>query len=279
MHGLGNDFVVIDGRTGGSPVTPALARALGDRHRGGVRPARGDPAGRRGGGGGGFLERGRDAGSRLRERDALRGAAPPRRERGRCRGIRTGRGVLQAEEAGGGLIRVNMGRLRLTWAEVPLARDMDLDPTAGGQPRRGRDGQPRTASSWCRTRRRWMLPASARGSSTIPVPADQCRVRAGHRPRHDSHARLGARDDHAGLRVGGLCRGGGDGAAGADGRRVTVRLDGGDLGIDWRADGVWMTGPAALVFEGAPFAAVRAGAGVSVFETFGCRLNAYETGR
>ena len=35
MHGLGNDFVVIDARgAGGGPVTPALARALGDRHRG-----------------------------------------------------------------------------------------------------------------------------------------------------------------------------------------------------------------------------------------------------
>ena len=37
---------------------------------------------------------------------------------------------------------------------------------------------------------------------------------------------------------------------GLTGRRVTVRLDGGDLGIDWRDDGVWMTGPTALVFEG-----------------------------
>ena len=34
MHGLGNDFVVIDARGGGAPVTPALARALGDRNRG-----------------------------------------------------------------------------------------------------------------------------------------------------------------------------------------------------------------------------------------------------
>ena len=34
MHGLGNDFVVIDQRGGGMAVTPALARALGDRHRG-----------------------------------------------------------------------------------------------------------------------------------------------------------------------------------------------------------------------------------------------------
>src|SRR5690606_15318572 len=34
MHGLGNDFVVIDARAGGAPVTPALGRALGDRNRG-----------------------------------------------------------------------------------------------------------------------------------------------------------------------------------------------------------------------------------------------------
>ncbi len=37
---------------------------------------------------------------------------------------------------------------------------------------------------------------------------------------------------------------------GLTGRRVTVRLDGGPLEIDWRDDGVWMTGPTTLVFEG-----------------------------
>ena len=37
---------------------------------------------------------------------------------------------------------------------------------------------------------------------------------------------------------------------GLTGRRVTVRLDGGELGIDWRDDGAWMTGPTTLVFEG-----------------------------
>jgi diaminopimelate epimerase len=37
---------------------------------------------------------------------------------------------------------------------------------------------------------------------------------------------------------------------GLTGRQVTVRLDGGDLAIDWRADGVRMTGPVASVFEG-----------------------------
>ena len=34
MHGAGNDFVVLDLRGGRAPVDAALARALGDRHRG-----------------------------------------------------------------------------------------------------------------------------------------------------------------------------------------------------------------------------------------------------
>ena len=34
MHGAGNDFVIIDSRGRGAVTTPALARALGDRHRG-----------------------------------------------------------------------------------------------------------------------------------------------------------------------------------------------------------------------------------------------------
>ena len=33
-------------------------------------------------------------------------------------------------------------------------------------------------------------------------------------------------------------------------RAVQVDLDGGTLHIDWRDDGVWMTGPTALVFSG-----------------------------
>jgi len=33
-------------------------------------------------------------------------------------------------------------------------------------------------------------------------------------------------------------------------RAVTVHLDGGKLGIEWREDGVWMTGPTMLVAKG-----------------------------
>jgi diaminopimelate epimerase len=34
MHGLGNDFVIVDGREQEVTITPALARAIADRHRG-----------------------------------------------------------------------------------------------------------------------------------------------------------------------------------------------------------------------------------------------------
>ncbi|MEM8539254.1 MAG: diaminopimelate epimerase, partial [Pseudomonadota bacterium] len=37
---------------------------------------------------------------------------------------------------------------------------------------------------------------------------------------------------------------------GITGRDVTITLDGGDLQINWRDDGVWMTGPTAHVFDG-----------------------------
>jgi len=37
---------------------------------------------------------------------------------------------------------------------------------------------------------------------------------------------------------------------GLTGRKVTIDLDGGSIHIDWRADGVWMTGPTAHVFDG-----------------------------
>ena len=37
---------------------------------------------------------------------------------------------------------------------------------------------------------------------------------------------------------------------GLTGRQVTVHVPGGQLQIDWREDGVWMTGPTAHAFDG-----------------------------
>jgi diaminopimelate epimerase len=37
---------------------------------------------------------------------------------------------------------------------------------------------------------------------------------------------------------------------GLTGRSVRIALDGGEIAVDWREDGVWMTGPTAHVFTG-----------------------------
>jgi diaminopimelate epimerase len=37
---------------------------------------------------------------------------------------------------------------------------------------------------------------------------------------------------------------------GLTGRSVTIDLDGGQIQVDWRDDGVWMAGPTAHVFDG-----------------------------
>ena len=37
---------------------------------------------------------------------------------------------------------------------------------------------------------------------------------------------------------------------GLTGRHVVLEADGGTLEVDWRADGVWLTGPVARVFDG-----------------------------
>ena len=220
MHGLGNDFVVVDARAGGAAVTPALARALGDRNRGigfdqlavirkgaGVAAevdfwnADGTPAD----------ACGNATRCVARMLMAESGAAVLE--------LRTGRGVLRAEDAGDGLTRVNMGPPELAWDAVPLAREMALDPLPlPGRAGRGRDGQP--ALRLRGARRRGGRPrrggTALRARAAVPG-ADQRRVRRGDRPRDDPDAGLGARrHDHARLRLGGLRRGGRHGAARAD---------------------------------------------------------------
>ena len=37
---------------------------------------------------------------------------------------------------------------------------------------------------------------------------------------------------------------------GLTGRQVVLEMDGGTLEVDWREDGVWLTGPVAHVFDG-----------------------------
>jgi len=125
MHGLGNDFVVIDARARGDVMTPALAIALADRHRGV-----------------GFdqlavIEMGTsDAHLTFYNADGSTAGACGNATRCIARYLMeltgktaltftTERGTLHALDAGGGLTSVNMGPPQLEWQDIPLLEEMD----------------------------------------------------------------------------------------------------------------------------------------------------------
>jgi len=121
MHGLGNDFVVLDARTGGvPPVDTRLAAALADRHRGiGCDQLI-------------LIEPSATADLRMRIFNAdgseVEACGNATRAVGLLHGkparIETLAGVLEARPDGAG-IAVDMGRPRFGWDEIPLAWAMD----------------------------------------------------------------------------------------------------------------------------------------------------------
>ncbi len=254
MHGLGNDFVVIDARGRDNPMTPALARAIGDRHFG----------------------IGFDQLALIREADGATAAVDYWNADGslsdacgnatRCVArllmeetgeteitIRTGRGDLTCRNAGEGLIRVNMGPPQLGWQDIPLARDIDtLSLPIDGAPAATGMGNPHCTF--------FVEDAEAADLDTLG-PATE------HHPLFPERTNVQVAQilDRANIRVRVWERGVGHTLAsgssscavtvaavrrGLSDNRVTVHLDGGDLLIEWLDDGVWMTGPTMLVATG-----------------------------
>jgi diaminopimelate epimerase len=256
MHGLGNDFVVIDDR-GLAPgrVDARLVAALADRHRGV-----------------GFdqlavISDGGNADLRLTfwNADGSMSAACGNATRciaawemgrtGRDRlAIATVNGVLAAVDAGGGLTSVNMGPPATQWQDIPLARAMDtLELPIEGGPTATSMGNPHCSF--------FVADVAAVDLATFG-------------PAHEHHPLFPQRTnvqvvqvigpDHLRMRVwergAGLTLASGSSSCavtvaaarrGLTGRSVTLDCDGGRLWIDWREDGVWMTGPTMVVFEGA----------------------------
>ncbi|PWR22081.1 diaminopimelate epimerase [Zavarzinia compransoris] len=126
MHGLGNDFVIVDSRTSPVEINEPLAQAIANRRTGvgcdqlivletsdkadvfmRIWNADGTEAGA--------------CGNATRCVGALLIAGARRNQVG----IETVAGVLLASSAPDGYITVDMGRPRLGWQEIPLAREMD----------------------------------------------------------------------------------------------------------------------------------------------------------
>lgn len=253
MHGLGNDFVVVDARGGASAMTPALARAIGDRHfgvgfdqlalireEGGVVAVdywNSD----------GTLSNACGNATRCVARliMAERGANTVT--------LRTGRGDLLCEDAGGGLIRVNMGQPQLEWHQVPLARETDtLTLPLAGAPSATGMGNPH-CSFFVEDASAVDLDVLGPATENNPLFPERTNVQVVQvLDRENLRARVWERGVGHTLASGSSACAVAVAAArrGLALRAVTVHLDGGKLGIEWREDGVWMTGPTMLVSEG-----------------------------
>ncbi len=262
MHGLGNDFVVLDCRRSAIALDAAAARALADRHTGigcdqviVIEPPR-DPAAQIR-----MLIRNADGGQAEACGNATRCVADLiRRETGEARvRIETVAGLLEAETMTDGRIAVDMGQPRTGWDQIPLARAMATDRVELA-----------------------LGPLSTPVCTNIGNPhatfivddADAVDLAAygpilERDPLFPQRANIGVaaiRDrENIRLRVwergAGITRACGSGACaalvaarrrGLVERRTAVALDGGTLEIAWREDGhVIMIGPVALSFEGA----------------------------
>jgi len=262
MHGLGNDFVVLDSRRSTLAIDAAAARALADRRTGIgcdqvilLAPPR-DPSAQ-------VLMRihNPDGGEAEACGNATRCVADLlRRETGDRRvRIETVAGLLEAEALPDGRVMVDMGPARTGWQEIPLARAMDtdhVDLSLGplSAPVCTNIGNPH---------------ATFFVDDAEPIDLATLGPVLENHPLFPQRANIGvaAVRDRGNIRLrvwergAGITRACGSGACaavvaanrrGLAERRAAVALDGGTLDIAWREDGhVVMTGPVALSFEGA----------------------------
>ena len=262
MHGLGNDFVVLDGRRTAIAVDAEAARALADRRTGIgcdqviLLEAPRHPAAQ-------VMMRIRNPDGSEAEAcgnaarcvaDLLRGESGDATVR-----IETIAGLLEAEVMPDGQVAVDMGPARISWRDIPLGRAMDterVELTLGplSAPVCTNIGNPH-ATFFVDDVDAVDLAALGPGLEHHPLFPQRANIGvAAVRDRRNIRLRVWERGA-------GITRACGSGACaalvaahrrGLTECRVAVELDGGTLEVVWRRDGhVIMTGPVAVSFEGA----------------------------
>lgn len=271
MHGLGNDFIVLDARCNPLTVDAAAARALADRHTGigcdqliVIEPA---------------LTAAADAAIRFFNPDGSEAGACGNGTRciawliGQESGARrvrlqTRARLLDAVLLDDGRVAVDMGPPRTEWRDIPLARptntlraDIACGPLAG--PVCTNMGNPHATFFVADAE---VVDLAALGPALEYDPLFPERANIGvatvHPADDTGRERIRLRVWERGA---GITRACGSGACAAlvaarrrslTGRRAIVALDGGELDILWRDDTdgesghVIMTGPVVLSFEG-----------------------------
>lgn len=269
MNGLGNDFVVVDARSGGAgaPFAPGpdAVRALADRQSGvgfdqliAIEPsARGDAFMRIWNADGGEVDA---CGNAARCVSWLVMEA----KGGDATIIETKAGLLSATRAGAAAVTVDMGPPRLDWQDIPLAEEMD---TRGIELQVGPIDAPVLHTPGCVSMGNPHVVFFVPDVEGVDVRAVGSLIE--HHPLFPEGVNVGfvqalARD-RLRLRVwergAGLTKACGTGACAAlvasarrnlSDRAATVIVDGGEMHIEWReSDGhVLMTGPIAVEFTG-----------------------------
>jgi len=259
MHGIGNDFVVLDARQTPLSLAAAQARALADRRTGvGCDQLI-------------VLEPSKKADVFMRIYNADGGEAGACGNGARCVGaavmqekeadtvlIETASGMIEARDAGDHRVSVDMGMPRLDWREIPLAEERDtlhigLDRAPLADPVGVSMGNPH-AVYFTDDADAVPLGEIGPGLETDALFPERANIGVAQVTGPDS-LRLRVWERGAGLTQ--ACGTGACAAVvaasrrGLTGRRAEVTLDGGALDIDWRADDhVWMTGPVATSFIG-----------------------------
>ncbi len=254
MHGLGNDFVVVDERGIAPLVDSKVAIAMADRHCGvgfDQLAVLSDHANA-------------DVHLTFWNADGSQSAACGNATRCVARylmdeggkdalTITTDRGTLLAVDAGDGLVSVNMGQPQLDWHEIPLAHEVDtLSLPITGEPVATGMGNPHCTffvedadavdlvGRGAEIEHHPLYPERTNVQFAALVGPDHLRMRVWER---GVGVTLASGSSSCATAVAAARRG-------LTGRTVRIDLDGGTLLIDWRADGVWMTGATAHVFDG-----------------------------
>jgi len=253
MHGLGNDFVVLDARAQPVEMTAQLANAIADRHRGV-----------------GFdqlavISNGeQDAHLTFYNADGSIAGACGNATRCIARKLldetgndtavlTTDRGTLYARDAGDGLTSVNMGHPQLNWDEIPLARQMDtLSLPIDGSPTATGMGNPH-CTFFVEDAEAVDLAEFGATHEHHPLYPERTNVQVAHLTGPNTlRMRVWERGVGITLASGSSSCATAVAAArrGMTGRKVRIILDGGPIDIDWAEDGVWMTGATMHVFSG-----------------------------
>ena len=254
MHGLGNDFVIVDLRGGRRAPDSALVRAVADRRRGigfdQFISIEDDPSGEIAAYMGIWNPDGSRSGACGNATRCIADWEMARRGAVTLELV-TERGALRAVRRDG-VVAVDMGAPILDWAAIPLARDVctlhlpvEGDPAATGM---GNphctffvdDADAADLAAYGAFETHDLFPERTNVQVASLIAPNRLRMRVWERGVGPT---LASGSSSCAAAVAAARRG-------ITGRTVEVVLDGGTLAIDWREDGVWMAGPTAHVFDG-----------------------------